>query len=105
MARMDLRARAFAWLTRRTGSVAGMTDEQVIAMQKRAMPDSGLTNWIFGTGPAGATKTAGVIPGPGGDLPVRVSRAEPGPEAATRPRVVYFHGGGFVLGALRMGDW
>ena len=53
MARMDLRARAFAWLTRRQGSVAGMTDEQVIALQKREMPDSKVTNWIFGTVPPG----------------------------------------------------
>ncbi len=37
------------------------------------------------------------IPGPGGDLPVRVFR----PRAAERlPVVVYFHGGGFVIGDL-----
>jgi acetyl esterase len=102
---MDLRARAFAWLTRRQGSVAGMTDEQVVAMQKRTMPESAVTNWIFGTMPPGVTATDQVIPGPGGDIPVRVYRASSGPELAERPLVLYIHGGGFVLGMLRMGDW
>jgi len=106
MARMDLRAQAFAWVTRRTGSVGKMSDEQVIAIQKRQMPDSKVTNWIFGATPAGVQATDQVIPGPdGGDLPVRIYRAQSGPDPATRPLVLYFHGGGFVLGALRMGDW
>jgi acetyl esterase len=105
---MDLRARAFAWLTRRQGSVAGMTDEQVVAMQQRKMPDSPVTNWIFGATPPGVAVQDQAIPGPGGSgggITVRVYRAGPGPDPATRPLVLYFHGGGFVLGQLRMGDW
>ncbi|MFS0899045.1 alpha/beta hydrolase [Mycolicibacterium litorale] len=42
------------------------------------------------------------IPGPGGDIPIRVYRpstAEPAP-----PVVVYFHGGGFALGDLDTHD-
>ena len=34
------------------------------------------------------------LPGPGGDIPVRVYDPEPG---ATSPVVAYFHGGGFVM--------
>ena len=79
MARMDLRAQAFAWLTRRQGSVAGKTDEEIIALQKREMPDSRMTNWIFGTAPSGVAMRDQVIPGPQGDIPVRVYRAGPGP--------------------------
>jgi acetyl esterase/lipase len=105
MARMDLRARAFAWLTRRQGSVAGKTEEQVVALQKREMPDTRVTSWIFGTTPPGVAVRDQVISGPRGDIPVRVYRAGPGAVPASRPLVIYFHGGGFVLGSLRMGDW
>jgi acetyl esterase len=107
MARMDLRARAFAWMTRRQGSVAGLTDDQVIALQKREMPDSKVTNWIFGTVPPGVVASDQTIPGPGGEIPVRLYRGPggPGSRSGPVPLVLYFHGGGFVLGALRMGDW
>jgi acetyl esterase len=102
---MDLRARAFAWLTRRQGSVARMTDEQVVALQKRQMPDSKVTSWIFGATPPSVAAGDQVIPGPGGDIPVRVYRGASGPDPDRRPLVLYFHGGGFVLGSPRMGDW
>jgi acetyl esterase len=42
-----------------------------------------------------------VIPGPGGDLPVRVYR--PHGEGAL-PVVVFFHGGGWVLGSVKTHD-
>ena len=35
------------------------------------------------------------VPGPAGDIPVRVYR--PADDGATRPGIVYFHGGGFVI--------
>ena len=38
-----------------------------------------------------------LIPGPGGDIPVRIFRPRP---SAVLPVVVYFHGGGFVIGDL-----
>lgn len=41
--------------------------------------------------------TPGVIPGPGGDIPVRVVRPVAGEPIGT---VVYFHGGGWILGDL-----
>ncbi len=41
------------------------------------------------------------VPGPGGPIPVRVYR--PTADAAL-PGVVYFHGGGFVIGGLDMND-
>jgi acetyl esterase len=40
------------------------------------------------------------IPGPGGPIPVRVYS----PADGVRPGLVYFHGGGFVLGNLDSGD-
>jgi acetyl esterase len=115
MARMDLRVRAFAWLTRRQSSVAGMTEEQVIAMQSREFPAGRVTDWIFGATAPGVDVTSQSIPGPGGQVPVRVYRPA-GPVSGTvasggvasgtaRPLVLYFHGGGFVFGDIRMGDW
>jgi acetyl esterase len=41
------------------------------------------------------------IPGPGGDLAVRVYASEPG---GLRPGVIYFHGGGWVFGNLDTHD-
>jgi cation diffusion facilitator CzcD-associated flavoprotein CzcO/acetyl esterase/lipase len=47
--------------------------------------------------------TDGVIPGPGGDLPYRLYRPEASAQGP-RPLVVYFHGGGWVLGDLDSDD-
>src|SRR5580704_7404859 len=41
------------------------------------------------------------IPGPGGDLPVRLYASEYG---GLRPALIYFHGGGFVFGNLDTHD-
>src|SRR2546430_10430768 len=43
--------------------------------------------------------TDGLIPVPSGDLPYRLYRPA-GPPEGPRPLVVYFHGGGWVLGNL-----
>jgi acetyl esterase len=55
--------------------------------------------------PAALTPVAAVdnatIPGPGGDVPVRVYRPE---AAAPVPTVVFFHGGGWVIGDLDTHD-
>src|SRR6266404_5398240 len=106
MARMDLRVRAFAWLTRRQSSVVAMTDEQVIAMQSREFPGGRVTDWIFGSAVPGVDLSERAIPGPDSDIPARVYRlAGPASGAGPRPLVLYFHGGGFVFGDMRMGDW
>jgi acetyl esterase/lipase len=105
MARMDLRVRAWAWVTRRQASVAGMTEDQVAAMQRRHVPDNAVTNWLFGARQPGISVTDRTVPGPdGNEIPVRVYRAA-GAGPAVRPLIMNFHGGGFVFGELRMGDW
>ena len=43
MARMDLRVRAWGWLTRRQASVAARSEDDVIAMQRRGMPENRMT--------------------------------------------------------------
>jgi len=105
MAPVDRRLRVFAWMVRRQGSIAGKSEAEVIALQGRHMPDNAVTNFIFGKVAPGIEASDRTIPGPGGDIAVRVYR-RPGPAGSgTRPLIVYFHGGGFVLGELRMGDW
>jgi cation diffusion facilitator CzcD-associated flavoprotein CzcO/acetyl esterase/lipase len=54
-------------------------------------------------GPEVGEVSDGVIPGPAGDLPYRVYRSA-GPPEGPRPLVVYFHGGGWVLGNLDSDD-
>lgn len=52
--------------------------------------------------PEMASVTDRVVPGPGGDIPIRVyvPTDEPGP----RPVLVYFHGGGWVIGSVDTHD-
>ncbi len=104
MARVELRVQLWGWVTRRQAPVARMSESDVIAMQRRRVPSNFVTDWIFGARVPGTEVSDRTIPGPDGDIPVRVyrpGRAAPGP----RPLIVYFHGGGFVFGDLRMGDW
>jgi len=107
MARVDLRLRAWGWLTRRMVSVAKMSDAEVIALQAKQVPVNAVTNWLFGAVAPGVDVADRTVPGPAGDLKVRVYRpaAEGAATSAGRPLVVYFHGGGFALGSLDMGNW
>jgi acetyl esterase/lipase len=104
MAPIDRRVRLWAAMVRRQGSIASRSEAEVIALQARHAPDNALTNRIFGTMAPGAMTADRVIPGPGGDLPVRVYQPVRS-HSCVRPLIVYFHGGGFVFGDLRLGDW
>ena len=104
MARMDLRVRAWGAVTRRQASVASRSEEDVIALQRRGMPENRMTDLLFGKVARGIAVSDKRIPGPAADIPVRVYTPAGAP-AGTRPLVVYYHGGGFVFGYLRMGDW
>ena len=54
------------------------------------------------TRPAQAPATEDrTIPGPGGDIPVRIYRPD---VAGTLPLIVFFHGGGFVIGDIESHD-
>jgi acetyl esterase/lipase len=104
MAPIDRRVRVWAWFIQRQGSVGSKSDADIIVMQARHMPSNGFTNRMFGTVLPGTEVRDLTISGPGGDLPVRVYRPVAA-GAGPRPLVLYIHGGGFVFGDLRMGDW
>jgi acetyl esterase/lipase len=108
MARVDARLRAWGWLTRRMAPVATMSEARITALQARRVPANPVTNWLFGAAGPGIEVTDRRVPGPAADIPVRVYRASAGSapsDPAARPLVVYFHGGGFVLGNLDLGNW
>jgi acetyl esterase/lipase len=104
MTQVNLRLRAWARLTRRMAPVATMSEAEVIALQARRVPINAVTRWLFGTAPSGVKVTDRPVPGPAGDIPVRVYQPSGAGESA-RPLILYFHGGGFVLGNLDLGDW
>jgi acetyl esterase len=105
MAPMDRRLQLWAWLVRRQASIAGKSEAAVIALQSRPAPSNAISNFIFGTVASGTEVSNRIIPGPGGDLPVRIYRpvTQAGPQP--RPLVLNVHGGGFVFGDLRLCDW
>jgi acetyl esterase/lipase len=104
MAPVDRRVRIWAWLIQRQAAVGTKSDADIIVMQSRHMPSNGFTNRMFGSRVPGAAVRDRTADGPGGDIPVRVYRPVAA-GGAPLPLVLYFHGGGFVLGDLRMGDW
>jgi acetyl esterase len=109
MARINLPLRAWGWLTRRMVPIASMSDADFVALQTRRIPVNAVTSWLFGTVAPGVDVTDRPVPGPAGDLKVRVYRpAAVGAGrvgADGRPLVVYIHGGGFALGSVDMGNW
>jgi acetyl esterase/lipase len=105
MAPVDRRLRAWAWVVRRQASVASMSEADVIAAQSRDIPENGLTRFIFGSAAPETEVSDQAVPGPAGNIPVRVYRPGQPQPAAVRPLIMNFHGGGFVFGFLRMSDW
>jgi acetyl esterase len=104
MAPIDRRVRAWAWVLRHQASFGTKTDDEVVAMQSRHMPSNGLTDRIFGAVVPGGEVRDLAIDGPGGDIPIRVYLSRRDGDAA-RPLILNMHGGGFVVGDLRMSDW
>jgi acetyl esterase len=102
MARVDRRVLLWNWAIRRQGSIATKTDAEIVALQARSVPTNAVTNRIFGSVAPGVVTEDRTIPGPGGPLAARVYRPR---DTQSGPLVVYFHGGGFVVGDLRLGDW
>jgi acetyl esterase/lipase len=103
---MDLRTRLFAAGLRLLPgvSIAGMSLDDIARAQQegfhRGIPGATL---VTGRPARGVERTDRTIPGPGGELPIRVYRTPR--RAGAAPLVVNFHGGGWVLGNLDSNDW
>ncbi|HEV2310595.1 MAG TPA: alpha/beta hydrolase, partial [Acidimicrobiia bacterium] len=80
-------------------SVVGELDEQTPA-EARALADEGMVA-LSGPGDASVTTADRRVPGPGGEIPIRVYTPS---GSGVRPLVVFFHGGGFVIGSIRSHD-
>ena len=79
-------------------SVATATPEQIARNSGAGAPEL-MASILMGTRPSGVTSVDRSVDG----IPIRVYT--PAGAATARPLIVYFHGGGFVFGDLRGGDW
>jgi acetyl esterase len=79
-------------------SVASATDAQIARSSGAGAPEV-MAAILMGVRPRGVTSEDRHADG----IPIRVYR--PAAPGTGRPLVLYFHGGGFVFGDLRGGDW
>lgn len=85
-------------------SIAKMSLAQIENSQAQVLPDNFMVKLFLGGTQKGVKVEDRAITGPGGSLALRIYT--PGHAApAPRPLVLHFHGGGWVLGNLRSGDW
>jgi acetyl esterase len=75
--------------------------DQVTAVEARELMNAG-AQLFSGAGNQAVTTVDGRVPGPGGDVPIRVYTPPGG--ADVRPLVLYFHGGGWVIGNIETHD-
>ena len=102
---MDLRVRALG-VALRPMSVARMSDARVLRLQRlqrRGIRRGRVTDLLLGAVAEGVELTDQTVPGPAGDMRVRIHR--PAGDGGPRPLVVHFHGGGWTFGGLDAADW
>ncbi|MGD0917190.1 MAG: alpha/beta hydrolase [Thermodesulfobacteriota bacterium] len=94
---LDLKAKKMLETMKKMGIPAMST--QSIEELRRAMPQMARTSTKSPT-PVASISNSSIL-GPAGDLPVRIYRPE---GTGPFPMLIYFHGGGFVMGNLESHD-
>lgn len=102
-----LRMRILGTLLSSTLKLSEMTLAQIEKDQKKQkrIPRNFLTDFILGGLQKGIDAEDRTINGPGGDLPIRIYKPAGANVSDSRPLVLNFHGGGWMLGGLPQGDW
>ncbi|TDC92675.1 alpha/beta hydrolase [Saccharopolyspora aridisoli] len=103
MAEMDFRVRLLGKALSLAPSVTGMTDEQLIARQRKTLPRNRIIDFVLGSRAPGTVTSDLTAAGADGRIGIRVYR--PTRETGPLPLIVNIHGGGWVSGNLDMGDW
>ncbi len=85
-------------------SISHMSPEFIEKSRGAALPHNPLLDFFLGEIVHGVVVGERAIQGPGGPILLRIYTPQP-VAAAPRPLIVYFHGGGWVLGSVRAGDW
>lgn len=101
--RADLRLRLFDGFVRRAVAPIGdMTDRQLAQARSRTLPDNLLSHAVFGRPARDVEVTDRRIECDGWSIPLRIyrpARRRPG------PILVFFHGGGWVVGNVTQSTW
>lgn len=101
--RADLRLRAFDWLLRRLGRPIGqMTLAQIQQLRATRIPHNAVANLVFGAPAREVAVHDRTIARAQWDIPLRIY--QPG-MPGDRPIVVFFHGGGWVIGNIYQAEW
>lgn len=100
MASTDLRVLLLGILMGPSASISKMSHKQVVKLQQREFSHNRLTDFMFGPRVSGVSIEDRTIEGPGGALGLRVYSTG----ATDAPLVMFFHGGGFVLGSVGVND-
>ena len=88
----------------RRGSIATMTPEDIKRARRRGISRTPVTEPFIGRLHPAVALADLVLATTAGYLPIRTYRPRRA-SAEALPMVVHFHGGGWVLGDLDMGDW
>ena len=99
---MLLDADASDYLARFRASGRPSFDQLTVEAARQAYNDRARTTQLVPSAPVIARDLA--VPGPGGDRPARLYRAEGSAENGPAPCLLYLHGGGWVLGGLETHD-